>query len=141
VRVTVPENLRPILLSKARSGRFSGHFAEKSLFGILSRRYRWDGMRSDVRRQCRACVTCVARTGSGSKVRPALKPIPVVGQFHLVGVDVLSLPRTSEGNRYAVVFVDYLTKWPEVFAVPSHTAETIARLLASGACHLPGWCS
>lgn len=28
-----------------------------------------------------------------------------------------------------MVFVDYLTKWPEVFAVPDHTAQTIARLL------------
>ena len=25
-----------------------------------------------------------------------------------------------------IVFVDYLTKWPEVFAVPDQTADTIA---------------
>ena len=31
-----------------------------------------------------------------------------------------------DGNRYAVVFVDYLTKWPEVFAVPD---QTVAHLL------------
>ena len=83
-------------------------------------------MRSDVRRQCRSCLPCVTRTGCGSKVRPTLKPIPVGGPFHRVGVDVLSLPQTS---RYAVVFVDYLTKWPKVFAVPDHRAETIARVL------------
>ena len=28
------------------------------------------------------------------------------------------------------MFVDYLTKWPDVFAVPDQTADTIARLLA-----------
>ena len=33
------------------------------------------------------------------------------------------------GNQYAVVFVDYLTKWPEVFATPDQSAATIARLL------------
>ena len=50
--------------------------------------------------------------------------------FHRVGVDVLSLPSTSKDNRYAVVFVDYLRKWPEVFVVADHTGETIPPLLA-----------
>lgn len=44
-------------------------------------------------------------------------------------VDVLQLPPTVNGNRYVVVFVDYLTKWPEAFAVPDQKATTIARLL------------
>lgn len=50
---------------------------------------------------------------------------------HLIewGVDVLKLPKTSRGHQYAVVFVDYLTKWPEVFAVRDQTAPTIAKLL------------
>lgn len=34
----------------------------------------------------------------------------------------------SETNT-VVVFVDYLTKWPEVFAVPDQTANTLAKLL------------
>ena len=44
-------------------------------------------------------------------------------------MDVLQLPPTQNGNKYAVVFMDYLTKWPEVFAVPNQSAETIAELL------------
>ena len=129
VRVAVPEKLRPILLAESHSGRFSGHFAEKGLYGMLARRYWWDGMRNDVRRQCRSCMTCVSRAGAGRKSRPPLKPIPVGGPFHRVGVDVLTLPQTAQGSRYAVVFLDYLTKWPEVFAVSNHRAETIAKLL------------
>ena len=46
----------------------------------------------------------------------------------MIGVDVLQLPKTKRGNRYVIVFVDYLTKWPEVYAVPDQTAPTIARL-------------
>jgi hypothetical protein len=34
-------------------------------------------------------------------------------------VDVIQFPKSSRGNQYAVVFVDYLTKWPEVFALLS----------------------
>ena len=48
-----------------------------------------------------------------------------------MGVDVLQLPLTESGNRYVVVFVDYLTKWVKAFAVPDQTAETIAGLLVN----------
>ena len=47
----------------------------------------------------------------------------------MVGVNVLQLPMSMDENQYAVVFMDNFTKWPEVFAVPDQTAETIARLL------------
>jgi len=49
-----------------------------------------------------------------------------------MGVDVLQLPLTLDGNQYAVVFIDYLTKWVEAFAVADQTAETIARLFVEG---------
>ena len=62
----------------------------------------------------------------GRAVRPPLSPIPVSGPFDRVRVDVI---QSNAGNQYAVVFMDYLTKWPEVFAVPDQTAATIARLL------------
>ena len=30
------------------------------------------------------------------------------------------------GNLYALVFQDYLTKWPEVYPVPDRSAPTVA---------------
>ncbi len=42
-----------------------------------------------------------------------------------MGVDVLQLPLTLEGNQYAINFIDYLTKWVEVFAVPDQKADRI----------------
>lgn len=67
-------------------------------------------MRADVRRYCRACLVCASRTGQDRVLRPPLKSIPVGGPFQCVGVDVLQLPLTYEGNQYAIVFMDYLTK-------------------------------
>ena len=37
--------------------------------------------------------------------------------------------RSDAGNQYAVVFIDYLTKWVEVFPTKDQTALNIARLL------------
>ena len=60
---------------------------------------------------------------------PPLTPIPVSGPFDHVGVDMIQFPKSYHGNQYAIVFIDYLTKWPEVFATSDQTAITIARLL------------
>ena len=86
-------------------------------------------MRAEIRRYCRSCLVCVSRKGPGRAKRPKLQPIPVGGPFHMVGVDVLQLPLSFHGNQYASVYMDYLTKWPEVFVVADQKAETIARLL------------
>ena len=75
---------------------------------------------------------CVHHGRGGHTNRPALQPITVGGPFHRVRVDVLQLPLTLDNNQYAVVFIDYLTKWVEVFAVLDQKAETIARLFVEG---------
>ena len=66
-------------------------------------------MCGDVERFYEACLECVTRRGSGRSVKPPLVSIPVGGPFHRVGVDVLQLPITESGNKYVVVFADYLT--------------------------------
>ena len=53
----------------------------------------------------------------------------MAGPFDRVEVDMIKFPMSSAGNQYAVVFMDYLTKWPEVFATSDQSALTIARLL------------
>lgn len=67
----------------------------------------------------------------GNAISPRLTPIPVGGPFDCVSVDVLQLPKTEEGNKYALVFMDYLTKWPGTYAVPDQTPPTIAKLFVA----------
>lgn len=59
-------------------------------------------------------------------------PIPVEGTFDRVAVDCLGpFPVSDSGNRYIVVFSEYLTCYPEAFAVPSIDTPTIADLLVN----------
>ena len=88
-------------------------------------------MCGSVERYCKSCMECVSRKGVGRGVKPPLMTIPVGAP---VGVDVLQLPVTESGNKYVVVFLDYLTKWVEAFAVANQSAETIARLLVEEIC-------
>ena len=128
-QIAVPTCWRETLIKEAHNGRFGGHSAERRIYEQLRKYYWWDKMRADIRHYCRACLVCASRTGQGRALKPQLQPIPIGGPFHRVGVDVLQLPLTYEGNQYAIVFMDYLTKWPEVFPSPDQKAETIARLL------------
>ena len=70
-----------------------------------------DGMYKDVHAHCRRCLTCGSYQGTGRRVRPPLMPIPVGGLFYRVGMDIMELPQTVNGNCYVISFVDYLTKW------------------------------
>lgn len=42
----------------------------------------------------------------------------------------MEMPMTAVGNKYCIVFQDYLTKWPLVFVAPDQKSERIVKLLA-----------
>ena len=47
-------------------------------------------------------------------------------------MDILGpFPPTIRGNRFALVLMDYFTKWPEALALPNMTAETVAEALVN----------
>ena len=116
------------LFQLMHAGKFGAHLSDCKVHSQLLRHYWWEGMRKDITNWTRACLVCTTRS-AGRAVRPPLSPIPVSGPFDRVGVDVIQFPCTRRGNKYAVVFMDYLTKWPEVFPVADQSAATIAKLL------------
>ena len=85
-------------------------------------------MYSDVHVCCRGCLTCAAYGGTGHQQKAPLKSILVSGLFERVGVDIMQMLQTDQGNRYIIVFMDYVTKWVEAFAMED---QTIARLQRS----------
>ena len=78
----------------------------------------------------KSCADCASKKTPKNHSRAPLLPIPVDGPFDRVSVDCLGpFPPSHSNNRYIVVFTDYLTRWPEAFAVPNTEAKTIAELL------------
>ena len=77
------------------------------------------------------CPQCAVVTGGSRQHRPPLHPIPVSRPFQIIGVDIMELSTTERGNRYVLVFQDFLTKWPMVYPMPDQKSLRIAKLLVN----------
>lgn len=125
-RVVVPQHLRQRIIDENYDMAFAGHFSVKKMTQHISQYFYWQGMKGDIYRKCSGCVTCASVSGQGTCERPALVSIPVGGPFECVRMDFVEMDGSKDGNQYALVIQDYLTKWPEIYALPNRKAETIA---------------
>ena len=129
-QLVLPSPLRYEVLVNAHDDLTGGNLGVFKTYEKLRARYYWKGMYKDVEHWVRSCQDCSTRKKPRNKRHAPLLPIPVSGAFERIAVDILGpLPATWSGNRYIVCFIEYLTKWPEIFAVKNIDAVTIARLL------------
>ena len=128
MRIIPASQDRRELFESAHGGVFGGHFRSAKLHGQLAKHYWWPGMRQDIIKWSRACKICASRQ-VGTPIHTPLTPITVIGPFDRIDIDVIKFPKSNKGNKYAVVVMDYLTKWPEVFPTRDQTSITITRLL------------
>ena len=99
----------------------------------LRQAFYWGQSRRDVEDYCRRCDSCTARKGPQGQSRAPLQQHRVGAPMDRVAVDVLGpLPRTSRGNRYVLVAIDYFTKWMEAYPLPDQEATTVAEALVQG---------
>ena len=106
----------------------AAHFATDAMFDKIRSRYFWPQMYEEIRSYVQACDQCQRR--GKSKRNQMLHPIPVNSPFYQIGIDFVGpLPLTEQGNKYIIVAIDYLTKWPEAKPVPAATAEQVAKFL------------
>lgn len=129
-RVVVPKQLQEAIMTNSHGGLMSGHFSAKRLYNALLRTWWWKTMYRDILHHCRNCTSCAIVTGGGGHVaKPLLHPVPVQRPFQILGVDIMELPKTQAGNKYVLVFQDYLTKWPFAFAIPDQKSSRIVKIL------------
>lgn len=84
-------------------------------------------MRGDTKNYVDSCKSCIERKKINQKA-PLLKIPVVLRPFKKISMDILGpLPLTQINNKFILVINDYLTRWPETFALQDQKAETIAR--------------
>lgn len=75
----------------------------------------WPGLGEDVARHCIACPE-YQKVREDHPAWTPLQPLPVIDEsFSRIALDVIRpLPRNSAGHQYILVFIDYVTWYPEV---------------------------
>lgn len=103
----------------------AGHFSVDKMFDKIKNRYYWPQMYESIREYVRTCDACQRRGKKRNK--QYLNPIPAYSPFYQIGIDIVGpLPKTTHENKYIVVAIDYLTKWPEARALQQATAEEVS---------------
>src|SRR6185436_5270281 len=106
----------------------AGHFGIEKTYQKIKKRFYWTTMLKDIKQYIKYCDSCQRRGKKGGKSH--LYPIPIEDVFERIGIDYIGpLPKTAKGNKYIIVAMDYLTKWPEAKAVKEATAKESAKFI------------
>lgn len=134
-RYVIPKAWERRILYHYHDHVLAGHLGIAKTQAKIQERYWWEGMHKTITKWIKSCPVCQRRKDP-KRPRPMLQPIEVGGPFEKVAVDFVGpLPSTPSGKKYILVFTDYLSKWPEAFAVETADAETVAKLRS----HVPPW--
>lgn len=130
-QLVVPCCLKEDILALCHDLYTGAHLGEHKTWTKLNNRFYWPNSSKDTQEYVKSCSVC-AKTKDSPPNRAYLKPIlDFEKPFDKVAVDILELTRSSSGNKYVLVFTDYLTKWTEAFALKDTKAETIATIFVN----------
>lgn len=134
--LVAPVAVRENIMRMAHETRASGHLGRDKTLSHLRRVVYWPGKRDDVARWCAGCIPCARKKPGPCRSREPLQHVNAGFPMQRIAIDILGpLPVTENGNEYVMVVTDYFTKWAEAFALPDHTALTVAdKLLTNFVC-------
>jgi hypothetical protein len=104
-----------------------GHRGKSTTYDNVARRYQWKGMYEDVANFVKTCLECQKR--ARKRYEEPLHPTVSRTVWEKVGIDVVHMPWTPEGYRYAVFARDDLSGWTEGRALKENTSQAVAKFL------------
>lgn len=88
----------------------------------------WPGMWNDVKQWVNRCVKCQQLKSDNQRPAGKMQHITVIHPNEMLGVDIMGpLPCSSSQNEYLLVFIDYFTRWVEMFPIRNQTVAAIFR--------------
>jgi hypothetical protein len=130
----LPQVLIQMLIEKCHKGPLGGHFGiDKTLSKIISIAY-WKTMKEDVQEYIRCCHQCQIYKVRHDSTVPPMKPILPRFTGDIWAMDIAELPTSESGNKYILVFMEYLSKWAITVALPFVTTDQVAQTLLFEIC-------
>ena len=128
-QIVVPFEYRQRILKIGHDIPLAGHLGVNKTRDRILKNFYWPGIFGDISRFCRSCDSCQKTSKKIFKRdRAKLVKVPIVDvPFSKIAIDLIGpLIRTSKGNKYCLVIVDYATRWPEAIPIPSMDADIVA---------------
>ncbi|XP_073764991.1 uncharacterized protein [Danio rerio] len=129
-QLLVPKSRREMLFQAAHSNPMAGHLGQAATLNRLMTRFFWPGIHGDISRWCAACSECQLVNPPATPKVP-LRPLPIMEiPFERIGMDLIGpLERSARGHRFALVLVDYATRYPEAVVLRNISAKSVAEAL------------
>lgn len=88
----------------------------------------WPKISLDVTKYVKCCQTCQVQKPENQRHPGKLQQTMVRRPWDMLGVDIMGpFPRSSAGNVY--LFLDYYSRWVELFTLRRATAESVSQVL------------
>ena len=114
-QLVIPQEMKSQILQICHDNFTGGHLGEHKTWAKLNNRFVWENSYKDTMQYVKSCEIC-AKIKKPSATQAPLNPIVNFDKpFDKLGVDILELTRSSSGNKYVVIFTDYLTNWLKIF--------------------------
>uniref|UniRef100_A0A8C1ZTE6 Gypsy retrotransposon integrase-like protein 1 n=1 Tax=Cyprinus carpio TaxID=7962 RepID=A0A8C1ZTE6_CYPCA len=119
-----------MLFQTAHCNPMAGDLGMTVTLNHLMTRFFWPGIHENVRRWCASCRECQLVNPPATPKVP-LCPLPLVQVlFERIGMDLIGpLEPSARGHRFALVIVDYATRYPEAVALCNISAKSVADAL------------
>ena len=129
-QIYIPESLRSHFLTSFHEDPLAGHLGRYKTYRRMQNLVYWPKMSWDVKQHVTNCQVCQLYKSESRKPAGKLQQTLVCRPWEMLGMDLMGpFPRSSSRNVYLLVFVDYYSKWVELFPLRNATAESISRIL------------
>ena len=107
--ILITKRLRPAILRMAHDQ--AGHYSHRYTLAKIVHSYMWPGVYSDVQNYCASCVTCNQANAARPRTKMPLERVtpPACKIGDRVHVDLLDMPKTTEGHVAICTLVDAAT--------------------------------
>lgn len=134
--VTTPKNVateneKTEIMTKYHNDElFGGHCGIKKLIAKITPHYYWKGMSRDITRFVKNCTSCKMAKPTNRNKEPMMLTKTPQKPFDIVEIDTIGpLPRTINGNVYAVTILCQLSKYLVTIPIIDKSAKEVARAI------------
>ncbi|GKD66471.1 reverse transcriptase domain-containing protein [Tanacetum coccineum] len=118
------------ILRQCHSGPSGGHHGiAATARKVFEAGFYWTNIFRDAHKLVRACDTCQRARNISSRDETPQKYIQVCEIFNVRGIDFMGPFPSSNGNKYILVAIDYVSKWVEAQAFPASVARNVVNFL------------